>query len=107
MDGGSTLDIVFSMFDAGSTFLFDIDVDQVSGPTVDGNEIIGATAYADFSDGQRLLGVFSAVPGNSDASAFGATGIVITPTVPLPASLPLLVAGIGACGFLRRKTSKT
>ena len=104
-DGSKTLDIVFSSFTAGSTFTFDIDVDDDAGSaTVRGNQLIGATAYADFSDGQRLLGIFAAVDGNSDASAFTATGIIDTPSaVPLPAGFPLLLAGLGVFGVLKRR----
>jgi hypothetical protein len=41
----------------------------------------------DFSDGQRLLGVLSAVDGNPDASQFVVTGVTVTPTVPVPGRL--------------------
>ncbi|MBU2991609.1 VPLPA-CTERM sorting domain-containing protein [Octadecabacter sp. 1_MG-2023] len=103
-DGSKMLDIIFSSFSSGSTFLFDIDVDNDAGSaTVYGNELIGATAYADFSDGQRLLGVFAAVSGNADASAFTSTGLIPTPAVPLPAGFPLILAGLGALGFMKRR----
>lgn len=108
-DGSKFLDIVFSTFDAGSTFTFDIDVDNDAGSaTVFGNELIGATAFADFSDGQRLLGTFAAVAGNRDASAFTATGTIPTPpAVPLPAGFPLLLAGLGAFGYLKRRKGQS
>lgn len=106
VDGGSTLDLTFNDFNPGETFSFVIDVDDAdaSNSTVLGSDMIGATAYADFSDGQRVLGTFIAVAGNSDASAFSATGTIETPSaIPLPAGLPLLLSGIGGLAWLRRR----
>ncbi len=108
VDGGTTLDLSFNDFDAGEGFMFLIDVDRGGdgGFTVLGSDLIGATAFADFDNGKRLVGVFAAVDGNDDASAFTVTEIIDIPAVPLPASLPLLAAGIGLLGFARRRASK-
>lgn len=106
VDGGSTLDIFFNSFNAGSTFSFDIDVDQPTSPTVRGNQMIGATAFADFSDGTRLFGVFESISGNGDASAFNATGTTPTPAVPLPASAFFLIAGLGGLAAFKGRTKQ-
>lgn len=94
-DGATLLDISFTDFDAGETFRWDVDIDHDDGgSTVNGNELIGALATIDFSDGQRLLGVLAAVPGNDDASTFTVTGITTTPTVPAPLTLSLVLLGL-------------
>ncbi|MEP1200806.1 VPLPA-CTERM sorting domain-containing protein [Tateyamaria sp.] len=107
-DGATVFSIAFNDFGVGESFQFDIDVDGASGSpvTVPGNLMIGATAFADFSDGQRVTGIFAAITGNSDASGFMATGITQTPAVPLPAAGWMLLAGLGGLGvFGRRKRS--
>jgi len=106
-DGATLLDISFTDFNAGETFSWDIDVDGASGSpiTVNGNDLIGATATIDFSDGQRLLGVLGAVSGNADASQFSVTGVTVTPSVPEPATVGLLgLALLGMVGTRRRLT---
>jgi PPE-repeat protein len=104
VDGGSTLDLTFNDFAPGESFVFDVDVDFTVGPaTVIGNELIGATAFADFSDGQRVSGVFQAIRGNADASGFTATGITLTPPIPLPAPAFLLLGGLGLLAAARRR----
>lgn len=62
-----------------------------------GNELNGATALVDFSDGQRLTGVLATVPGNDLASQCTVTG---TGPIPIPelTSLALLGLGLGALG---------
>ncbi len=108
LSGDTTFSIAFSDFSVGESFAFDIDVDGAppNSVTVLGSDLIGSTAFADFSDGQRVVGTFQAVAGNSDAAFFTATGIIDTPTVPLPAGLPLILGAVGAFGFLRMRKSK-
>lgn len=106
VDGGTLLDKSFSDFDAGENFQWLIDVDPSdpsASPTVFGNSLIGAQIFIDFSDGQRLSGALFAVPGNSDASQFIATGITTTPRLPEPASLALVGLALGAGAFVRRR----
>ncbi len=105
-DGSQLLDISFNDFNAGETFQWDIDVDQVGSvddQTVTGNELIGATAIIDFSDGQRLTGFLAAVAGNLDASQFTVTGITTTPTIPEPGSLLLVGAAIAGLVATKRR----
>ncbi|MEM1077304.1 MAG: hypothetical protein AAGI09_02150 [Pseudomonadota bacterium] len=112
VDGGTTLDILFNDFDPTETFSFLLDVDPADPnavPTVFGNQMIGATAAINFSDGQQLIGVFAAVVGNDDAAAFTATGIQPIPPVPLPAPALLTLSALGTLGALqmrRRRKSK-
>ena len=104
VDGASLLDIAFTGFDPGETFRWDIDVDGASGSpiTVTGDMLIGALATIDFSDGQRLLGVLSAVAGDPDASQFVVTGITVTPSVPLPGTMALAGLALAALVVVRR-----
>lgn len=109
VDGGSTLDITFNDFNPTESFVFDIDVDDANpagNVTVFGNELIGATAFADFSDGQRVSGIFGPVQGRPEASGFSATGITVTPPtpqVPLPAPALLLFGGLGLLAAVRKR----
>lgn len=106
-DGATLLDLSFTGFDAGETFRWFLDIDGASGSpvTVPGNLLIGALATIDFSDGQRLLGVLSAVAGNPDASQFTVTGITVTPAS-LPGTLALTGLALGALGVAGRKRAQ-
>lgn len=106
-DGATLLDLSFTGFDAGETFRWNLDIDGASGSpvTVPGNLLIGSLATIDFSDGQRLLGVLSAVAGNSDASQFVVTGITVTPAS-LPGTLALAGLALGALGVAGRKRAQ-
>ncbi len=77
----------------------------------------GYTEYA-FADGQALLDGWAALqPGGAGYLSFAGgdvigtvsyaydTGVVVAP-VPLPAGMPLLLAGLGAMGFVRRRRNK-
>jgi len=103
-DGATLLDLSFTGFDAGESFGWYLDIDGASGSpvTVPGNLLIGALATIDFSDGQRLLGVLSAVAGNDDASQFVVTGRTVTP-VSLPGTLALVGLALGTLGMVGRK----
>ena len=79
-DGSSLLDLDFNDFDPGETFSWAIDVDPPTGnATVNGDELIGATATIDFSDGTRLVGFLMAVTGNPDAAEFTVTEVTTIP----------------------------
>jgi hypothetical protein len=98
-DGATLLDMQFSGFDAGETFSWNIDIDTVLQPTVYGNDLVGASAFVDFSDGERLLGTLQAVAGSPQASRFTVTGTTRVQTVPEPGTLALVA--IGVVGVLR------
>lgn len=106
-DGATLLDLSFTGFDAGESFRWFLDIDGASGSpvTVPGNLLIGALATIDFSDGQRLLGVLSAVAGNPDASRFVVTGTTVTPAS-LPGTLVLAGLALGALGVAGRKRAQ-
>lgn len=103
-DGTALLDLLFTDFNPGEIFSWAIDVDFNNGAsTVFGNQLFGALATIDFSDGQRLLGVLSAVPGNADASQFVVTGITSTPSdIPAPSTLALLGLCVAGLAFRRK-----
>lgn len=103
-DGATLLDLMFTDFNPGETFKWGIDVDFNNGTVaVLGNHLIGALATVDFSDGQRLLGVLSAVSGNSNASQFVVTGITRVPSdIPTPSTLALLGLCVAGLAFRRK-----
>jgi hypothetical protein len=110
-DGATFFQIAFTNFGAGKTFSWDIDIDPASpsaSPTVFGNSLIGTTAFVDFSNGQRAIGVLAAVAGNPDAAAFSVTSFVPTPVVPEPTTWAMMLVGfgmIGATARYRRRSS--
>jgi len=111
-DGASSFAITFSHFAAGQTFSWLLDVDPVTNDpganvTVLGNQLIGAHAYVDFSNGLRALGVLGAVDGNPDASAFTVTSVVPTPGVPEPASWAMMLGGFGLIGGALRNRRRS
>ncbi len=100
-DGAKFFQIAFNDFDVGETFQFDIDVDPsgVGSATVFGNQLIGASIFADFSNGLRGSGFLEAVPGNSDAAQFVIRTVTVTPpAVPEPATWAMMLFGFGVIG---------
>lgn len=95
-DGATSLNFSFLDFDAGESFVWQIDVDQPGTATVIANELIGSDVYAFFSDGYSEFGTFV---------AFGATGAeFVINAVPEPATWALMMLGFGAIGgTLRRR----
>jgi hypothetical protein len=103
-DGVTSIDFTFNDFQVGEAYTWLIDVDQSNiMATVFGNELIGSTGYADFSNGLRGLGLFEAVGGDPTASQFVIRTFTPTPGVPEPASWALLIAGFGLVGSAMRR----
>ena len=82
-DNASSLTLGFSNFQPGETFSWNVDVDSSPGgdQSVFGNELIGAIATIDFSDGTRLIGTLMPVAGNSGAANFEVTEVTVTPDI--------------------------
>lgn len=116
-DGGVTrtdlLQFTFAGFDPGEVFQFRADVDRDSSNTTENYRTVlfnngsapNAVATAFFSDGKTLMATFpdaSATQTSFTISASQGVGVV-----PLPAGLPLLLAGLGTLALIRarRKTA--
>lgn len=104
-DGSTSIAFTFTNFGVGETFSWLIDVDQPSAATVFGNELIGSTAYADFSNGLRGLGTMQAIMGDPNGAQFVITSFTPTPGIPEPASWAMLLIGFGAVGTAMRRRS--
>ncbi|MFM7162891.1 MAG: right-handed parallel beta-helix repeat-containing protein, partial [Planctomycetaceae bacterium] len=74
-DNSQNLNMTFTDFDPAETFQWNIDLDPdpLFDGAVFGDELIGSTVTATYSDGQVLAGSLVAVAGNPNASTFVAT----------------------------------
>lgn len=106
-DGVTAIDFTFNNFDVGESFVWVIDVDNPAFATVFGNQLIGSTGYADFSNGLRGIGVFEAVAGNDDAAQFVIKTLTPTPGVPEPAAWAMMLGGFGLVGTAMRRRKHT
>ena len=103
-DGSTSIAFTFNDFAVGESFVWVIDVDNPDFATVFGDQLIGSTGYADFSNGLRGLGVFEAVAGNSDAAQFVIRTFTPTPGgVPEPAAWAMMLGGFGLVGSAMRR----
>jgi len=103
-DGSTSIAFTFNNFGVGESFVWLIDVDQPGAATVFGNELIGSTGYADFSNGLRGTGVFEAF--GNQGSQFVITAFVPNPGVPEPATWAMLVLGFGVAGSALRRSRR-
>lgn len=106
-DGSTSIAFTFNNFDVGESFVWLIDVDNPAFATVFGNQLIGSTGYADFSNGLRGLGVFEAVVGNDDAAQFVIKTLTPSPGVPEPAAWAMMLGGFGIVGAAMRRRKDT
>ena len=101
-EGATSLAFTFNNFDVGETFSWVIDVDGAGDNfTVTGNELIGSTGYADFSNGLRGTGTFIAL--GSNGSQFRINAFSPTPSVPEPATWAMMIGGFGLVGAAMRR----
>jgi len=111
VDGSTFFQIFFNSFNVGETFSFLLDVDPAdpnASATVLGNALIGATVFADFSNGLRGTGRLVAVTGNPDASQFVISTVTQTPSgVPEPGTWAMMLLGFGGIGFAVRRDRRS
>lgn len=103
-DGASVLDLHFSDFNVGESFAWHIDVDSTSQLSIYGNDLIGATVTAYFSNGLTAFGALYGVAGDEQASALSVDAIVPTIDVPEPGSLALF--GLAGTMLLYRRKQR-
>ena len=107
-DTATSFVLNFTDFNVGEAFRWNIDVDPLTsdpgrGVTVFGNNLIGATAFVDFSNGLRANGVLGAVAGSTQASAFSVTSVVVTPGVPELSTWAMMLIGFAGLGLASRR----
>jgi hypothetical protein len=102
LNGQSTLTITFSDFNPGEVFRFGVDTDSfaaIDQTGLNGAQFFGATATVLFSDGSTRVGVYEA----TTLAGFGAQVSITNPSLPMPAPLFLLGAGLVALALSRRR----
>lgn len=104
--GLSSYAFTFNDFQVGESFVWNIDVDSPNQATVFGNELIGSTGYADFSNGLRGVGTFEAF--RTTGAQFVINTFTPTPAVPEPATWGMMILGMGFVGgSMRYRTRMT
>lgn len=108
VNGSSILDIDFTDFNVGETFIFGVDTDLFSAIDsfgIDGVGFIGAIATAWFSDGTITHGFYTA----TTQAGFGSEVSITSPGVPqVPIPAAAFLFGPALLGFLGfRRKSKT
>ncbi|WP_332847756.1 PEP-CTERM sorting domain-containing protein [Massilia sp. S19_KUP03_FR1] len=103
-DGASVLDLHFSDFNVGESFQWKIDVDSLVQSSIYGNDLIGATVMAYFSNGLTAVGALYGVDGDPQAAALSIDAVVPTTHVPEPGTLALF--GLAGAALLYRRKQK-
>lgn len=103
-DGATIFTQFFTDFNPGESFIWDIDVDFLSGVNrVDGDDLIGALLSISFDDGTIIDGIFEGIPGNADASGFVAVSFSNVNAVSEPAPIALLVLSLALMSLRGRR----
>jgi hypothetical protein len=91
-DNSTLLRAFFSDFNAGETFLFDIDVDLLgkNRTPIYGNQLIGSLLTVEFTDGMALSGSLGGVDNEATSTMLGLNGNDFSVAVNSPATLSLM-----------------
>lgn len=108
-----SLSYSFTDFGAGEVFRFKFDIDIDTANTFEDYRLSlldGGSIFVEYEDGvvPTQFVPFSTISSTQNSYTFAAsdTAAMSMPSaVPLPAGLPLLLAGLGSLAFLRRKKS--
>ena len=99
---------IFSFDNGATTFFFSVEGLNLAAPDVPAG---GGTTFSNVFafEGDAVNDDFQIDPFGNSASYFGDVTVSAADVapVPLPAALPLLVAGLGALGALRRRRNRT
>lgn len=94
LDNSTLLSVFFNDFNAGETFLFDIDVDTTTNnrAPVYGNELIGSLLSVEFSNGMLLAGSLGELNNSRRGSALSINGNSVSTVINEPSTFALLAA---------------
>ncbi len=105
LNGQSVLTIGFTDFDPGEFFRFGVDTDFFSQPDdagLFGEQFVGATAQAVFSNGSTLQGTYGATTESGFGSRVDINSPVSNPTIPEPSTICMWGLVLGGFALRRR-----